>query len=537
MPQSNLDLVYRRVITDVQNGLAQTLCFLLAPLPVLAAFLTGLPVVPFALGSGALVVAFCVSAVLLGRFKVYVTAASLVGFCILFTAAFTGHAWQLDSHMLFFASVAIIATQSNIATLVMAAAMIAGHHLVLSIVMPSLVYPGFETIAAVERTVFHGLIVILETATLILAVLHRQKLSQQVESEKSKALEAAMTSQKAQAEADKAAQQLIIGVSSLRSGLAKLAKDNLDCKIEDELSAEFQDLGNDFNYVVDRLKAVLEKTTDAAGDLHSNSSELEQATHSLTNVSAQNDTKIKQSTHTVEHLVASAQTTVEDAQTAVEKAKSAQNTAQQGGDVVTQAIEAMQKIERSSSEISKIITVIEDIAFQTNMLALNAAVEAARAGESGRGFSVVASEVRILAQNTATAASNVNSLIKSSTVHVSEGVKLVAETGQSLSGIVDASSDARALIEKIYAQTSMQAQDLTQMNCAVGDVNRINAKGMEDLSVVTQMVPDLAATAFELRELINRFNLPQQASDSNHFDEETHAVVSEGEPPEILLRA
>src|SRR5690606_39191 len=131
------------------------------------------------------------------------------------------------------------------------------------------------------------------------------------------------------------------------------------------------------------------------------------------------------------------QRSADGARQAADVASKAHAEADRSGEVMRQAVSAMDGISRRSAEISDIVGVIDEIAFQTNLLALNAGVEAARAGDSGRGFAVVASEVRALAQRSAEAAKEIKALITASGSEVAEGVKLVAETGRALEGIAD----------------------------------------------------------------------------------------------------
>jgi methyl-accepting chemotaxis protein len=182
---------------------------------------------------------------------------------------------------------------------------------------------------------------------------------------------------------------------------------------------------------------------------------------------------------------------VESARSANEKAREASEGASHGGDVVTEAMQAMSRIESSSDEIAAIIQVIEDIAFQTNMLSLNAAVEAARAGTAGKGFAVVAAEVQSLAQNTANAASDVKGLIEKSQVHVVEGARLVNATGQSLSEIVAMASDADALVTTINDAINAQASSVSNVSDVVARVERMTKEDAamgEDMTLLGQQI-------------------------------------------------
>src|SRR5262249_34852315 len=153
-----------------------------------------------------------------------------------------------------------------------------------------------------------------------------------------------------------------------------------------------------------------------------------------------------------------------NAQQANASAAQTRQVADRGGEVVSQAVHAMAKIEESSRKISDIITVIDEIARQTNLLALNAAVEAARAGEAGRGFAVVASEVRSLAQRSSQAAKDIKDLITNSNSQVKDGVELVNQAGTALTEIVESIKQVAAIVNDIANASMEQSTGIEQVN-------------------------------------------------------------------------
>ncbi|MEI9892275.1 MAG: methyl-accepting chemotaxis protein [Caulobacteraceae bacterium] len=185
----------------------------------------------------------------------------------------------------------------------------------------------------------------------------------------------------------------------------------------------------------------------------------------------------------------------------------AKSEAEQSGQVVRQAVDAMNGIEHSSRQIGQIIGVIDEIAFQTNLLALNAGVEAARAGEAGRGFAVVASEVRALAQRSADAAKEIKALISTSAQEVESGVALVSRTNTVLEGIVAQVSQISAIVADIAASATEQASGLAQVNVAVNQMDQVTQQNAAMVEQSTAASRSLSHEANEMGRLMGLFRV------------------------------
>ena len=210
---------------------------------------------------------------------------------------------------------------------------------------------------------------------------------------------------------------------------------------------------------------------------------------------------LTQTASAMEELAGTVQNNADVARQAAQRAMAASKSAEQGGEVVSNVVQTMAGITDSSKRIVDIISVIDSIAFQTNILALNAAVEAARAGEQGRGFAVVASEVRSLAQKSASAAKDIKQLIDDSVQKVQDGSKLVDMAGETMDGIVSEVKQVTDLISEISAATSEQTSGISQVNDAVlqlSDVTQQNAALVEQSAAASGSLNEQAQRLVEL---------------------------------------
>ena len=295
-------------------------------------------------------------------------------------------------------------------------------------------------------------------------------------------------------------------MTDLSSGDADL-RVKLDVKGTDELAV----IGQGFNQFVEKIHAVLLQVQASADNVARSSAEIAQGNNDLSARTEQQASSLEETAASVEELTGTVKENAEHARQANQLAATASQVAQQSGVVVGKVIATMTSINDSSNKIVDIISVIDGIAFQTNILALNAAVEAARAGEQGRGFAVVATEVRSLAQRSAAAAKEIKLLIDDSVDKVAAGSKLVDEAGATMEHVVDSVRKVTAIMADISVATSEQSDGIAQVNQALAQMDGVtqqNAALVEEAAAAAESLQD---QAHHLAEVIGVFKLGEQA--------------------------
>ncbi|MHB2166785.1 methyl-accepting chemotaxis protein [Alsobacter sp. R-9] len=250
---------------------------------------------------------------------------------------------------------------------------------------------------------------------------------------------------------------------------------------------------------IDRLSETVTTIQTTAVDVGTAATEISSGADDLAKRTEEQASSLVETASTAELLSASVKASAQASRDAVGLADGATRVAETGGSIVTQAVEAMTRIEQASQKITDITSVIDDIAFQTNLLALNAAVEAARAGEAGKGFAVVASEVRTLAQRSSEAAKDITGLINTSTAEVAQGVKLVRSAGQVLGEIVEASKKVSTTVTRIADAANEQASGIGEMSTAVAHMDEMTQQN-------AALAEESAASASSLSNQIRRLN-------------------------------
>jgi methyl-accepting chemotaxis protein len=322
-------------------------------------------------------------------------------------------------------------------------------------------------------------------------------------------LEAEQHKQEAQHQAIAAERQAV--VKSMTESMAELAAGNLVHRMADTLPSEYAKLREDFNSAMARLLSTMHSIVSNAGALRSSTGEIGQAADDLSKRTEQQAASLEETAAALDQITATVKKSAEGADEARLAVATAKTDAEHSGAVVQDAVTAMAEIEDSAQQISKIIGVIDEIAFQTNLLALNAGVEAARAGEAGRGFAVVASEVRALAQRSAEAAKEIKGLISRSSTLVARGVKLVDETGLSLSRIVSQVAQINDGVVSIASSSQEQATGLQEVNKAINQMDQVTQQNAAMVEQSTAASHKLAEDIDALLSLTSQFDLGNAA--------------------------
>ncbi|MGV1870560.1 methyl-accepting chemotaxis protein [Agrobacterium rosae] len=296
-------------------------------------------------------------------------------------------------------------------------------------------------------------------------------------------------------------------VDNLADALSRLSDGDVSFRISKPFAAHLDKVRENFNGSAEKLQSALSRVAENARGIDAGANEIRSAADDLAKRTEQQAASVEETAAALEEITTTVKDSTKRAQEAGQLVARARTGAEQSGDVVRKAVVAMEQIEKSSSEISNIISVIDEIAFQTNLLALNAGVEAARAGEAGKGFAVVAQEVRELAQRSAKAAKEIKALITTSNDQVQQGVQLVGETGRALETIVTEVQEINRHVVAIVDAAQEQSSGLQQINTAVNQMDQDTQKNAAMVEEQTAASHGLAREAASLNHLLGQFKL------------------------------
>ncbi len=289
--------------------------------------------------------------------------------------------------------------------------------------------------------------------------------------------------------------------------LTALAINDLTKNMTGVYQGEFEQMKTSLNLALTNLATTISTVRDVVDSVLTGAEEITNGNEDLAERTSEQASALEETSASMEEMTSTVKQNADNAKQANQLAAAARGVAEKGGSVTARAVQAMGEINQSSKKIADIITVIDEIAFQTNLLALNAAVEAARAGEHGRGFAVVATEVRNLAQRSATAAKEIKDLINESIQRVSEGTELVDQSGKTLEEIVTSVKRVSDIIAEISAASQEQASGIDEVNKAImqmDETTQHNAALVEETTSASQSMKDQAK---ELKHQIEVFKV------------------------------
>ena len=280
-------------------------------------------------------------------------------------------------------------------------------------------------------------------------------------------------------------------------------------------ASEFEDIATSFNVFLERLDTIMVQIRSSIDNITSAATEIAQGNHDLSARTEAQASSLEETASAMEELTSTVKQNAENARDANRSAAAASQVADKGGAVVSQVVSTMGEIDASAKKIVDIISVIDGIAFQTNILALNAAVEAARAGEQGRGFAVVAAEVRNLAQRSAAAAREVKALIGDSVHKVSLGTVLVNQAGSTIGEVVTSVQQVSAIMGAISLASEEQTIGIEQVDQAIDQMDQSTQQNAALVEQATAAAQSLQDQAQQLTRVIGAFKTSGSGASSS----------------------
>jgi methyl-accepting chemotaxis protein len=292
--------------------------------------------------------------------------------------------------------------------------------------------------------------------------------------------------------------------------LHEMAKGNLDVEVKGDYKGDHAVIKENLNATLDALNDILGQVTIAVDQVATGARQVSDSSQSLSQAATEAASSLEEITASTHELTSQTSMNAENATQANQLAAQAKISAEKGNAEMGTMAKAMNDINESASSISKIIKAIDEIAFQTNLLALNAAVEAARAGKHGKGFTVVAEEVRNLAQRSAAAAKETAEMIEGSIKKTEAGAKIAEDTSKALEEIVAGSTKVTDLIGEIASASKEQAEGIGQINQGLSQVDQVTQQVTANSEESASASEELSSQSLQLKQMLDKFKLRKQ---------------------------
>lgn len=300
-------------------------------------------------------------------------------------------------------------------------------------------------------------------------------------------------------------------ITEMSNILQQMSSGDLDVAINREYKGDFITIKDSINHIINSFNEVLGEIRMSSNQVAVGAEEVSRSSQALSQGSTEQASSIEEITSSITQIAEQTKTNAGSAVSANELSVKAKDGAEAGNVRMQEMVDAMADINESSENISKIIKVIDEIAFQTNILALNAAVEAARAGEHGKGFAVVAEEVRDLAARSASAAKETTSLIENSIEKVENGTQIANETATALNEIVRGVGEVAQIVSDISVASNEQATAITQINEGINQISIVTQGNTATAEQSAAASEEMTSQAQVLEEMVDRFKLRQSS--------------------------
>jgi methyl-accepting chemotaxis protein len=303
---------------------------------------------------------------------------------------------------------------------------------------------------------------------------------------------------------------ILMPIKEASDCLQEMAKGNLDTEMKGDYKGDHAVIKENLNATLEALNDILGQVAVAVDQVTSGAGQVSDSSQSLSQAATESASSLEEITASMHELTSQTSMNAENATQANQLAAQAKISAEKGNAEMGAMVKAMKDINESASSISKIIKAIDEIAFQTNLLALNAAVEAARAGVHGKGFTVVAEEVRNLAQRSAAAAKETAEMIEGSIKKTEIGAKIAEDTSRALEEIVAGSTKVTDLIGEIASASKEQAEGIGQINQGLSQVDQVTQQVTANSEESASASEELSSQSLQLKQMLDKFRLRKQ---------------------------